>query len=109
MNIIHIVINSIQKKVATEPMIMIYIAYVRTSNTNVSQSRKQISFVNNYVSREYPINTSVPNSKTKIIKNGKDARVPVYGTSDYQYPKYILSQLPSSKSGCEKTIEKTNN
>ena len=60
--------------------------------------KKKISFFDNYVSREYPINTSVPNSKTKIIKDGKNARVPVYGTSDYQYPNYILSQLPSSKS-----------
>ena len=60
--------------------------------------KKKISFVDNYVSREYPINISVPNSRTKIIKDGKNARVPVYGTSDDQYPKYILSQFPSSKS-----------
>ena len=48
---------------------------------------------------KYPhIFCSVPNSKTnKLIKDRKDARVPVYGTFNYQYPKYILSQLPSSK------------
>jgi hypothetical protein len=60
--------------------------------------KKKISFVDHSVSREYPINISVPNSETRIIKDGKDERGPVYGTSDYQYPQYILSQLSSSSS-----------